>query len=98
MTGVDYTHYVAVIALAQGLQKNTQLTVAQMADYLRSSDFSLAAYKGRKLSFRPKNGQLRMPLSLFHARGVVSQSPQTGFMHPVTELDTLGLTPNEICQ
>ena len=98
MTGVDYTHYVAVIALAQGLQKNTQFTVAQMSDYLRSSDFSLAAYKGRKLSFRPKNGQLRMPLSLFHARGVVSQSPQTGFMHPVTELDTLGLTPNEICQ
>ena len=98
MTSDDYNHYVAVIALAQALQKNSQMTIMDIANYLRSPDFSLAAYKGRKLSFRPKNGQLRMPLALFHARGVVSQSPQAGFMHPVTELDTLGLTPNEICQ
>ena len=98
MTSADYTHYVAVVALAQALQKNIPTTANDLVKYLRSPDFSLAAYKGRKLSFRAKNGQLRMPLALFHSRSIVSQSPQAGFMHPITELDTLGLTPNEICQ
>ena len=63
--------------------------------HLKSADFELAAYKGRKLSFRSWNGQLRMPMALVHPQGVVSQSPQVGFLHPKTDLDTLGFDQQE---
>jgi hypothetical protein len=35
--------------------------------------------------------QLRQPILLSDGRTVVSISPQPGFLHQVTELDTLGL-------
>lgn len=98
MQAQDYNHYIAVRAIAQGVQTIGTLDIPKLTQYLRSEAFSLAAYKGRILSFRSDSGQLRAPIPLFHARGLVSQSPQEGFMHPVTELDTLGLTSNEVCQ
>ena len=42
------------------------------------------------LSFRSWDGQLRQPVLLAADRSLVSVSPQDGFLHPKTELDTLG--------
>jgi ABC transporter substrate binding protein (PQQ-dependent alcohol dehydrogenase system) len=55
-----------------------------------SDKFELAGFKGRKLTYREWNGQLRQTIPLIHPRSLVSQSPQEGFLHPVSELDTLG--------
>ena len=60
-----------------------------------SNDFELAAFKGRKLSFRPWNGQLRQPIPLVHPKGLTSLSPQEGYLHPSTDLDTLGFDKPE---
>jgi ABC transporter substrate binding protein (PQQ-dependent alcohol dehydrogenase system) len=51
----------------------------------------LAAFKGVKLSFRPWDGQLRQPILLADADSLVSVSPQPGFLHQFSELDTLGI-------
>src|SRR5215472_12775633 len=58
---------------------------------MRSDRFELAAYKGARLSFRPWDGQLRQPVLLADARSLVSVSPQPGFLHQFSELDTLGI-------
>jgi ABC transporter substrate binding protein (PQQ-dependent alcohol dehydrogenase system) len=68
---------------------------AKTAEFLRSPEFSIAAFKGQKLTFRTWNGQLRQPIFLGDGRSVVSTSPQEGFLHQVSELDTLGIDQPE---
>ena len=60
--------------------------------YFLSKDFALAAFKGQKLTLRDWNLQLRQPILLADGRNVVSVSPQEGFMHQFSELDTLAST------
>lgn len=62
---------------------------------LFDDEFQLAAFKGRKLTYRPWNGQLRQPIPLVHPRGMVAQAPFEGFLHPRTDLDTLGFDEPE---
>ncbi|NRA56207.1 MAG: ABC transporter substrate-binding protein [Gammaproteobacteria bacterium] len=86
----------SIAQAAQDSAKQTEakqaapLTANRIIDYLRSDQLHLAAYLGRKLSFRQWNGQLRMPIALVHPAALISQSPQPGFLHPKNELDTLG--------
>jgi len=90
MNEIDFNGYLAIRAIAQAVHKTHSNAADVLLNYLKSTDFELAAYKGRKLSFRSWNGQLRMPIALVHPQGLVSQSPQVGFLHPTTDLDTLG--------
>ena len=94
----DYDAYVAVRAIAYSVQQTQSVNPTQLATFLRSESFQLAAYKGRKLTFRDYNGQLRMPIELTHPLGLVARAPQEGFMHPITDLDTLGFDRREVCQ
>jgi len=63
--------------------------------FIRGEDFSIAAFKGQKLTFRQWNWQLRQPIFLGDSKSVVSTSPQEGFLHQVSELDTLGVDQPE---
>jgi ABC transporter substrate binding protein (PQQ-dependent alcohol dehydrogenase system) len=55
-----------------------------------SDRFELAAFESVRLSFRSWDGQLRQPVLLADPRALVSVSPQPGFLHQFSELDTLG--------
>jgi ABC transporter substrate binding protein (PQQ-dependent alcohol dehydrogenase system) len=57
---------------------------------LLSPAFTLGAFKGQGLTVRNWNQQLRQPILLTDGRGTVSVSPQEGFLHQTSELDTLG--------
>ncbi len=59
-------------------------------DDLVSPAFTLGAFKGQGLTIRPWNQQMRQPILLTDGRGTVSASPQEGFLHQTSELDTLG--------
>lgn len=98
MEHADFDAYVAVRAIAYAVQQIKGVNIESLATFMRSEQFQLAAYKGRKLTFRDFNGQLRMPIELTHPLGLVARAPQTGFMHPVSELDTLGFDRREVCQ
>jgi len=63
----------------------------KMLAYMKGADFSVAAFKGQKLTIRDWNLQLRQPILLFDGRNTVSVSPQEAFLHQVSTLDTLGL-------
>jgi len=95
MNEIDFNGYLAIRSIAQAVHKTHSVSANVLSSYLKSSDFELGAYKGRKLSFRSWNGQLRMPMALVHPQGLVSQSPQSGFLHPKTDLDTLGFDQQE---
>ncbi len=64
-----------------------------------SDAFELAAFKGQKVTFRSWNGQLRQPILLTDSKITVSVSPQEGFLHQRSPLDTLGIDkPESACK
>ena len=95
MNSEDYAAWAAVRSVAEAVTRKKTTDVKTVNEYIRSEAFELAAFKGRKLSFRSWNGQLRQPIPLIHPRSVVSLSPQEGFLHRVNELDTLGFDQPE---
>ena len=90
MTEVDYHAWTAVRALGEAITRTQSNDIKKVQEYLLGDKFGLGAYKGVKVSFRSWNGQLRQPVLLAAPRSMVSVSPQEGYIHPVSELDTLG--------
>jgi ABC transporter substrate binding protein (PQQ-dependent alcohol dehydrogenase system) len=86
----DYGAFLAVRAIGEASVRTKSNNLQTIKNYLLSDDFALQGYKGKPLSFRSWNGQLRQPVLLSAARSLVSVAPIEGFLHPKTELDTLG--------
>lgn len=86
----DYTVWLGVRAIGEAATRTRSTDSATHASYIRSDRFEIAGFKGRKLTFRDWDGQLRQPILLAAARSLVSVSPQSGYLHQVSELDTLG--------
>ena len=91
MTAHDMQVWTAVRMIGEAAARTGSGDPARMLAYLKSPEFSIAAFKGQKLTIRDWNLQLRQPILLFDGRNTVSVSPQEGFLHQVSELDTLGL-------
>jgi len=90
MTALDMQAWSAVRMIGESASRTQSSDEKAIAAFLKGPDFALAAFKGRKLTLRDWNFQLRQPILLADGRTIVSVSPQDGFLHPVTELDTLG--------
>ncbi len=98
MTPADYGAWMAVRAVGEAATRGGA-DPATLIAYLHSPKFELAAFKGARLSFRPWDGQLRQPVLLADARSLVSVSPQPGYLHQFSELDTLGIDqPETACR
>jgi len=90
MTALDMQAWTAVRMIGEATSRTGSGDVKTVTDFVRGPDFSLAAFKGTRLTLRDWNLQLRQPILLVDGRMVVSVSPQEGFLHQVSELDTLG--------
>ncbi|GAA0577847.1 ABC transporter substrate-binding protein [Craurococcus roseus] len=90
MTPLDHAAWLAVRAVGEAATRTRSTDPAAVAAYLRGPEFELAGFKGTRLSFRDWDGQLRQPILLAGPRELVSVSPQPGFQHQFSELDTLG--------
>lgn len=95
MNAQDYAAWAAVRSVAEAVTRTKSAEPQSVRDFILSEQFELAAFKGRPLSFRGWNQQLRQPIALIHPRALVSMSPQEGFLHPRSELDTLGFDEPE---
>lgn len=95
MNSLDYAAWAATRTVAEAVTRTQSADRQTVLDYILSDDFELAAFKGRKLNYRLWNGQLRQPVPLVHPRALVAQAPLEGFLHPETELDTLGTEQRE---
>ncbi len=99
MTSRDYANWAAIRTIGEAVTRTESDDTQVLRDYILSSDFELAGFKGAPLSFRGWNGQLRQSIQLVHAHAVVASAPVEGFLHPVTELDTLGTDQAEtLCE
>jgi ABC transporter substrate binding protein (PQQ-dependent alcohol dehydrogenase system) len=95
MTDRDYAGWMAVRAIGEAATRSKSADPAAIVSFMRGDRFELAAYKGARLSFRSWDGQLRQPVLLADTRSLVSVSPQPGFLHQFSELDTLGIDQPE---
>ena len=99
MTARDFGAWMAVRAVGEAASRGNTADPAAIGAFLRGPKFELAAFKGSRLTFRPWDGQLRQPVLLADARSLVSVSPQPGFLHQFSELDTLGIDqPETTCK
>ncbi|MQW90451.1 ABC transporter substrate-binding protein [Sinorhizobium saheli] len=94
----DYQAWLAMRVIGEAVTQSGKVDPASVRAYALSKDFELAAFKGQKLTFRPWNGQLRQPILLTDGRVTVSVSPQEGYLHQHSPLDTLGIdAPETAC-
>jgi ABC transporter substrate binding protein (PQQ-dependent alcohol dehydrogenase system) len=99
MTARDMQAWTAVRMIGESASRTRSADPKAMLDFLTGPDFALAAFKGQRLTLRDWNLQLRQPILLSDGRMIVSVSPQEGFLHQVSELDTLGIDrPESQCR
>lgn len=90
MTALDWQAWAAARMIGEAASRKQTNDPQVMLVFLKSPDFTLAAFKGQRLTLRDWNLQLRQPILLADGRVIVSVSPQEGFLHQASALDTLG--------
>jgi ABC transporter substrate binding protein (PQQ-dependent alcohol dehydrogenase system) len=90
MTARDMQAWSAARMIGEAASRTRSTDANVLSGFLKSPDFALAAFKGQRLTLRDWNLQLRQPILLTDGRMIVSVSPQEGFQHQFSELDTLG--------
>ncbi len=99
MRSEDYAAWAALRTLGEAVTRTGSNDPAVLRAFIFSQDFGLAGQKGRPLSYRSWNGQLRQPMPLVHGRAVAAVAPIEGFLHQRTEMDSLGLDkPQSACR
>ena len=96
MNDRDFAAWMAVRSVASAVSKLRQVDPMSIRQLQISEQLPLDGFKGRKLSYRPWNGQLRQPIPIVQPRALVSTSPQDGFLHPFNEMDSLGYDKPEV--
>jgi ABC transporter substrate binding protein (PQQ-dependent alcohol dehydrogenase system) len=95
MNARDNNAWVAMRMIGEAASRTGSGEPKVICDYLTGPDFAIAAFKGQKQTLRHWNQQLRQPILLGDGRMIVSVSPQEGFLHQTSELDTLGFDEPE---
>ncbi|MEI4485055.1 ABC transporter substrate-binding protein [Frigidibacter sp. MR17.14] len=86
----DYQVWLALRSIGEAASRTGSADFAVLSDYIRGPKFQLAGFKGQAMSFRDWDGQLRQPILLTSGRVLTSVSPQEGFLHQSSVMDTLG--------
>jgi ABC transporter substrate binding protein (PQQ-dependent alcohol dehydrogenase system) len=95
MTGQDWAAWMGIKTLVSAWVVEPKGTPLSLVARLRSGQVQVDGFKGVPLSYRAWDGQLRQPVLLAHADGVVQTAPMEGVLHPTDNLDTLGVDEKE---
>lgn len=95
MTALDYQVWAPIRAIGEAATRTRSGDFEKVQAYLKGEDFELAGFKGVPLTFRPWNWQLRQPILLVQPAALVSVSPQQGYLHERSLLDTMGQDKGE---
>ncbi|MCH9699301.1 MAG: ABC transporter substrate-binding protein [Gammaproteobacteria bacterium] len=96
MTEIDYGAWLAVRIIGEAASRTTSTDYKTINAFIHSDSFTMAGFKGRALSIRNWNGQLRQPVLLAWPQSIVSVLPNSKFLHPKNSLDTLGYDEPEV--
>jgi len=91
----DYNAWLAARMIGEAASRTKSNNFKDIATYLKSPQFEVAGFKGVGLSVRDWNGQVRQPIPVTTPKLLVTVSPQPGFLHQTSELDTLGVDKPE---
>ncbi|MCS0496242.1 ABC transporter substrate-binding protein [Ancylobacter sp. MQZ15Z-1] len=95
MRPLDYQFWEGVVAIGSAGIKTRNSDVKTVRDFMLGPGYDLPVFKGVAATFRGWDHQLRQPIVLAQPTNMVSLSPQEGFLHQVTPLDTLGFDKPE---
>lgn len=99
MNSEDYAAWAAIRSIGTTVTGLGDNDAQHIRSFMFSDRFQLGGFKGRKLTYRLWNGQLRQPIPLVHPRGLVARAPFEKFIHPRTGMDTLGFDkPESMCR
>ena len=90
MTSLDMQAWTAIRMIGEAASRQNSADPRVLFDFLKGPQLALGAFKGQKLTLRDWDLQLRQPILLTDGRTIVSVSPQAGFLHQFSALDTLG--------
>jgi ABC transporter substrate binding protein (PQQ-dependent alcohol dehydrogenase system) len=90
MNEVDFAAWVATRLIGEAVTRTKSADIKTLRNYILSDKFNMAAFKGRAVTFRNWNGQLRQPIHLVTKETQIAMAPFEGFLHATNELDTLG--------
>ena len=90
MTPLDMQAWTAARMIGEAASRCGSVNPQKIVNGTKGADFGIAAYKGQELSLRDCDWQLPQPIPLADGPTIVAVSPQSGFLHQVTALDTLG--------
>ena len=90
MTPLDMQAWTACRMIGEAANRAGSADPLVIIELMKKPGFAVAAYKGEPLSIRDWDLQVRQPILLSDSHDVISVSPQQGFLHQVTDLDTLG--------
>ena len=91
MRPLDYNAWMAARMVGEAASRTKSNNFKDLMAYIKAPKFDFAAFKGLGLSVRDWNGQVRQPILVATPKLLVSVSPQPGFLHQFSELDTLGI-------
>lgn len=98
MRSRDYAAWAAIRAIGEAVTRTGSADPGTLRIYMLGPDFTLDGFKGRALSFRDWNGQLRQPIAVVNDRALVTLAPLPAFLHQRNEMDSLGLDqPESAC-
>ncbi|MFD2249167.1 ABC transporter substrate binding protein (PQQ-dependent alcohol dehydrogenase system) [Pseudochelatococcus lubricantis] len=99
MRSRDYAAWTALRTVGEAVTRTGSADPAALRGYILSNAFGLDGFKGRTLTYRQWNGQLRQPMAVVNARALVELAPLDGYLHQTNEMDTLGLDrPESACK
>ncbi|WP_065375110.1 ABC transporter substrate-binding protein [Ensifer adhaerens] len=87
----DYAAWAALRTVGEAVTRTNSADPVRLRTYILSDAFALDGFKGRSLSYRDWNGQLRQPMPVVNARALVELAPLDGYLHRENDMDTLGL-------
>ncbi|HEV7247314.1 MAG TPA: ABC transporter substrate-binding protein [Shinella sp.] len=94
----DYAAWAALRTIGEAVTRTNTADPAVLRAFILSDKFALDGFKGRSLSYRAWDGQLRQPMAVVNARALVELAPLDGYLHQTNEMDTLGLDrPESAC-
>jgi len=98
MTSRDYAAWTALRTIGEAVTRTNSADPAVLRSFILSDKFALDGFKGRSLTYRNWNGQLRQPMAVVNARALVELAPLDGYLHQTNDMDTLGLDkPESTC-
>lgn len=95
MRPLDYNAWMGARMVGEAATRTKSNKFQDLAAFMKSPKFDFAAFKGVGLSVRDWNGQVRQPILVASPKLLVSVSPQPGFLHQSSVLDTLGVDKPE---